>query len=37
MLNSTASVKLQSKHDYKQQQYDSTGQNKKETKIILGF
>jgi hypothetical protein len=30
-LSSTASGHLQSQHEYKQQQYDNTGQNEKET------
>jgi hypothetical protein len=29
MLNLTANGQLQSQHEYKQQKYDSTGQNKK--------
>jgi hypothetical protein len=31
VLSSTANGQLQSQHKYKQQQYDSTGQNKQET------
>jgi hypothetical protein len=31
VLSSTANGQLQSQHEYKQQQYDSTGQNKQET------
>jgi hypothetical protein len=32
MLSSTASSQLQSQRDYRQQQQDSTGQNKQKTK-----
>jgi hypothetical protein len=31
LLSSTVSGQLQSQHEYKQQQYDSMGQNKQET------
>jgi hypothetical protein len=29
-MSSTSNEQLQSQHEYEQQQYDSTGQNKKE-------
>jgi hypothetical protein len=31
VLSSTANGQLRSQHEYKQQQYDNTGQNKQET------